>query len=187
MKIVHLKKNIIFLLIFSLILIGCNNKYINDKIQREKIKNLEENVNIFKNNSVESVVKQFQEISKKNKIKIDNFEKLNYDGRVFYYSKIRDKKGISYMMEYTGFDIGGLFLKMDSITGENLSDLEKFILNLISISDLKIDENEAKELYTQLLLNIPEKENFNIIEYNNGLKYGLKIDRESEEFIFFIQ
>lgn len=140
----------------------------------------------FVNRSVENIVEDFKKVSKKNKINLEKFSKISYEGRIFYYSKILNSKNASYMVEYTGFDVGGLFFKVDSITGENLSYVEKLILNLIEISDTEMDDVQAKQLYTELLLYIPEEEAINVITHENGLEYGIQINKENGEFIFFV-
>lgn len=165
---------------------GRNKNEVLKSIPNKKSTTIIQSKDIFKNKSVENIVQEFENISTKNKIRLNKFVKLNYDGRAFYYSKILDKRDASYMIEYTGLDVGGIFLKVDSITGENLSYVEKLILNLIEISDMEIDQEEIEEVYKKLLLDIPDEEVVNTINYKNGLNYGLQINKDNGEFVFFI-
>ena len=93
----------------------------------------------------------------------------------------------SYTIEYIGIDVRGLFFKVNSINAENLFVIQNFIINLIEVSDAKIKKVEANAIYEELLEKMQQGELFSKTDYKNGIIYGLQIDSQKGELIFFAQ
>ena len=52
------------------------------------------------------------------------------------------------------------------------------------MSDEKINESEARVIYTKILASMGEKELSSLLTYTNGIIYGIRIDSATGEFIF---
>ena len=69
--------------------------------------------------------------------------------------------------------------------GANLGIIENMVVNLIQVSDEKINDSEARAIYTKILASMREKELSSLLSYTNGIIYGIRIDSITGEFIFF--
>lgn len=177
-------KFVILLLVFVNVL-SCNKEKVK-KVEETKIEKKEIG-KLFTDIPVEKLIENFKEKSKKNKIEINEFEKFDYEGRNFYHSKIITKEDSTYTIEYTGVNAVGLFIKINMVTGADLGLIENIVINLIEISDSTISKESAKKLYTELLAGMKEKDLANVVMYDNGLSYGIQIEQNNGEFVFYIQ
>jgi hypothetical protein len=181
------KMNIILLFLF-IFLIGCDKK---ESVKKEKKNNLENiqsktaKENIFSNNSIEKIIETFSKKSKENKISIENFEKLTYENKNYYYAKIHSRGDAVYALDYSGISATSIFLKVNNVNGANLGIIENMVVNLIQVSDENIKDSEARAIYTKILSSLGEKELTSLLTYTNGIIYGIRIDSVTGELIFF--
>ena len=181
------KMNIILLFLF-IFLIGCDKK---ESVKKEKKNNLENiqsktaKENIFSNNSIEKIIETFSKKSKENKISIENFEKLTYENKNYYYAKIHSRGDAIYALDYSGLSATSIFLKVNNVNGANLGIIENMVVNLIQVSDENIKDSEARAIYTKILSSLGEKELTSLLTYTNGIIYGIRIDSVTGELIFF--
>ena len=181
------KMNIILLFLF-IFLIGCDKK---ESVKKEKKNNLENiqsktaKENIFSNNSIEKIIETFSKKSKDNKISIENFEKLTYENKNYYYAKIHSRGDAIYALDYSGISATSIFLKVNNVNGANLGIIENMVVNLIQVSDENIKDSEARAIYTKILSSLGEKELTSLLTYTNGIIYGIRIDSVTGELIFF--
>lgn len=181
------KMNIILLFLF-IFLIGCDKK---ENVKKEKKNNLENiqsktaKENIFSNNSIEKIIETFSKKSKENKISIENFEKLTYENKNYYYAKIHSRGDAIYALDYSGISATSIFLKVNNVNGANLGIIENMVVNLIQVSDENIKDSEARAIYTKILSSLGEKELTSLLTYTNGIIYGIRIDSVTGELIFF--
>ena len=181
------KMNIILLFLF-IFLIGCDKK---ESVKKEKKNNLENiqsktaKENIFSNNSIEKIIETFSKKSKENKISIENFEKLTYENKNYYYAKIHSRGNAVYALDYSGLSATSIFLKVNNVNGANLGIIENMVVNLIQVSDENIKDSEARAIYTKILSSLGEKELTSLLTYTNGIIYGIRIDSVTGELIFF--
>lgn len=178
---------IIILLFLFLNILSCNKK--NDEnivTETTQVKKTRDE-SLFTNISIEQLMEKIKTNSKKNKIEINEFEKLDYEGKNFYHSKVLSKEDSVYTIEYVGVNAVGLFAKVNMVTGADLGLIENIIINLIEISDSSIDEQAAKQLYAELLAGMKENELSNFTMYDNGLSYGIQIEKNTGELVFYIQ
>lgn len=181
------KMNIILLFLF-IFLIGCDKK---ESVKKEKQNNLENiqsktaKENIFSNNSIEKIIETFSKKSKENKISIENFEKLTYENKNYYYAKIHSRGDAIYALDYSGISATSIFLKVNNVNGANLGIIENMVVNLIQVSDENIKDSEARAIYTKILSSLGEKELTSLLTYTNGIIYGIRIDSVTGELIFF--
>ena len=179
--------NIILLFLF-IFLIGCDKK---ESVKKEKKNNLENiqsktaKENIFSNNSIEKIIETFSKKSKENKISIENFEKLTYENKNYYYAKIHSRGDAIYALDYRGISATSIFLKVNNVNGANLGIIENMVVNLIQVSDENIKDSEARAIYTKILSSLGEKELTSLLTYTNGIIYGIRIDSVTGELIFF--
>ena len=179
--------NIILLFLF-IFLIGCDKK---ESVKKEKKNNLENiqsktaKENIFSNNSIEKIIETFSKKSKENKISIENFEKLTYENKNYYYAKIHSRGDAIYALDYSGISATSIFLKVNNVNGANLGIIENMVVNLIQVSDENIKDSEARAIYTKILSSLGEKELTSLLTYTNGIIYGIRIDSVTGELIFF--
>nr|WP_314114553.1 lipoprotein [uncultured Leptotrichia sp.] len=180
------KKLGVFLLFVFIFLIGCSKKE-NDEKEKEhsNVQNKTAQENIFSNNSIEKIIETFAKKSKVNKISIGNFEKLVYENKNYYYAKIHSRGDAIYALDYSGISATSIFLKVSKVDGANLGIIENMVVNLIQVSDEKINESEARIIYTKILASMGEKELSSLLTYANGIIYGIRIDSATGEFIFF--
>ena len=185
-----MKKNKLLLILIILITIFSCNK--NEKNPKENTNNKQVETNVkrerlFSETSIDNLLEIFEKVSKKNNIEIENFEKLDYDNKNFYRTSIKLKENSTYTIEYTGINAVGLFVKIDTVNDNELEMIENFVINLIQISDKRIKEEEAKQLYSEILASMKEDELSAATIYNNGLTYGIQIGKKTGEMVFFIQ
>ena len=180
------KKLGLFLLFLFIFIIGCSKK--ESKVKEKKHDNVQSKTtkeNVFSNKSIEKIIETFTKKSKENKISIGNFEKLVYENKNYYYAKIHSRGDAIYALDYSGISATSIFLKVSKVDGANLGIIENMVVNLIQVSDEKINDSEARAIYTKILASMREKELSSLLSYTNGIIYGIRIDSITGEFIFF--
>ena len=181
------KMNIILLFLF-IFMAGCDKKGSEAKEKKDNPENIQSKTakeNIFSNNSIEKIIEIFSKKSKSNKVSIENFEKLTYENKNYYYAKIHSRGNAVYALDYSGISATSIFLKVNNVNGANLGIIENMVVNLIQVSDENIKDSEARAIYTKILSNLGEKELSSLLTYTNGIIYGIRIDSATGELIFF--
>ena len=177
------KKLGLFLLFLFIFIIGCSKKESKEKEKKhDNVQSKTTKENVFSNKSIEKIIETFTKKSKENKISIGNFEKLVYENKNYYYAKIHSRGDAIYALDYSGISATSIFLKVSKVDGANLGIIENMVVNLIQVSDEKINDTEARAIYTKILASMREKE---LLAYTNGIIYGIRIDSITGEFIFF--
>ena len=180
------KKLGLFLLFLFVFIIGCSKKESEEKEKKhDNVQNKTTKENVFSNKSIEKIIETFTKKSKENKISIGNFEKLVYENKNYYYAKIHSRGDTIYALDYSGISATSIFLKVSKVDGANLGIIENMVVNLIQVSDEKINDSEARAIYTKILASMREKELSSLLSYTNGIIYGIRIDSITGEFIFF--
>ena len=180
------KKLGLFLLFLFVFIIGCSKKESKEKEKKhDNVQNKTTKENVFSNKSIEKIIETFTKKSKENKISIGNFEKLVYENKNYYYAKIHSRGDAIYALDYSGISATSIFLKVSKVDGANLGIIENMVVNLIQVSDEKINDSEARAIYTKILASMREKELTSLLSYTNGIIYGIRIDSITGEFIFF--
>ena len=180
------KKLGLFLLFLFIFIIGCSKKESKEKEKKhDNVQNKTTKENVFSNKSIEKIIETFTKKSKENKISIGNFEKLVYENKNYYYAKIHSRGDAIYALDYSGISATSIFLKVSKVDGANLGIIENMVINLIQVSDEKINDTEARAIYTKILASMREKELTSLLSYTNGIIYGIRIDSITGEFIFF--
>ena len=180
------KKLGLFLLFLFIFIIGCSKKESKEKEKKhDNVQNKTTKENVFSNKSIEKIIETFTKKSKENKISIGNFEKLVYENKNYYYAKIHSRGDAIYALDYSGISATSIFLKVNKVDGANLGIIENMVVNLIQVSDEKINDSEARAIYTKILASMREKELSSLLTYTNGIIYGIRIDSITGEFIFF--
>lgn len=180
------KKLGLFLLFLFVFIIGCSKKESEEKEKKhDNVQNKTTKENVFSNKSIEKIIETFTKKSKENKISIENFEKLVYENKNYYYAKIHSRGDAIYALDYSGISATSIFLKVSKVDGANLGIIENMVVNLIQVSDEKINDSEARAIYTKILASMREKELSSLLSYTNGIIYGIRIDSITGEFIFF--
>ena len=176
----------LFLLFLFVFIIGCSKKESKEKEKKhDNVQNKTTKENVFSNKSIEKIIETFTKKSKENKISIGNFEKLVYENKNYYYAKIHSRGDAIYALDYSGISATSIFLKVSKVDGANLGIIENMVVNLIQVSDEKINDTEARAIYTKILASMREKELSSLLSYTNGIIYGIRIDSITGEFIFF--
>ena len=179
------KKLGLFLLFLFVFIIGCSKKESKEKEKKhDNVQNKTTKENVFSNKSIEKIIETFTKKSKENKISIGNFEKLVYENKNYYYAKIHSRGDAIYALDYSGISATSIFLKVSKVDGANLGIIENMVVNLIQVSDEKINDSEARAIYTKILASMREKELSSLLSYTNGIIYGIRIDSITGEFIF---
>ena len=180
------KKMRLFLLFLFVFIIGCSKNESKEKEKKhDSVQNKTTKENVFSNKSIEKIIETFTKKSKENKISIGNFEKLVYENKNYYYAKIHSRGDAIYALDYSGISATSIFLKVSKVDGANLGIIENMVVNLIQVSDEKINDTEARAIYTKILASMREKELTSLLSYTNGIIYGIRIDSITGEFIFF--
>ncbi|RRD38429.1 lipoprotein [Leptotrichia sp. OH3620_COT-345] len=181
------RKNWLIFFFLILIFVSCEKKM--DKEMENKLKNEEKSVQskIFTDKSVEKVIQEFEMNSKKRKISIQKFEKLTFENKNYYHSKINIKRNSAYTINYDGIDVTSLVVKIGVVTGTDLGTIEDLVINLIEVSDGNITEEEARGLYAEILARMEENTLSSELVYKNSIKYGITISKETGELIFVAQ
>ncbi len=176
-----------FLSIFCIF--ACNEqKKKLDEQRKIELENKKEEAkrSVFFNNSIDTIIQNFDKKSKENNIAIGKFEKLNFDNRNYYYSKINSKEdsNSNYILDYQGVNVSGMFLKVGVVTGQNLATIENMVVNLIQVSDSTVTDDEAKKIYAQVLAKMDDNGLESSILYPNGVIYSAKITQKTGELVF---
>ena len=180
------KKLGLFLFFLFIFIIGCSKKESKEKEKKhDNVQNKTTKENVFSNNSIEKIIETFTKKSKENKISIGNFEKLVYENKNYYYAKIHSRGDAIYALDYSGISATSIFLKVSKVDGANWGIIANMVVNLIQVSDEKINDTEARAIYTKILASMREKELSSLLSYTNGIIYGIRIDSITGEFIFF--
>ncbi|WP_369716252.1 lipoprotein [Leptotrichia alba] len=180
------KRMAVFFLSCFLFIISCNEKENGaGKKNSENLQNKTTQENIFSNNSIEKIIETFSKKSRENRVRIGNFDKLVYENKNYYYARINSKNDAIYALDYSGISATSIFLKVGKVDGANLGIIENMVVNLIQVSDEKIKDSEARVIYAKILSNLGEKELSGLLTYANKITYGVRIDPETSEFIFF--
>ena len=139
------KKLGLFLLFLFVFIIGCSKKESKEKEKKhDSVQNKTTKENVFSNKSIEKIIETFTKKSKENKISIGNFEKLVYENKNYYYAKIHSRGDAIYALDYSGISATSIFLKASTVDGANLGIIENMVVNLIQVSDEKINDTEAR-------------------------------------------
>ena len=176
-----------FLSVF--LVLACNEQ--KKKMEEQKkiemeAKKEEQKKSLFFNNSIDTILPNFDKKSRENNIAIGKFEKLNFDNRNYYYSKINSREGSNsnYVLDYQGVNVSGMFLKVGVVTGQNLATIENMVVNLIQVSDSAMSDEEAKKIYAQVLSKMDDNGLESSILYSNGVIYSVKITQKTGELVF---
>jgi hypothetical protein len=110
------------------------------------------------------------ELANGKNIKIDKYEKILFDDKDYYFVKINNSDEYSYLINYSGFNVENMLLKVSKVNKNNMADIEKLAVILIQISDDRIDEEKAKSIYIDLLVGLGEKID-NKVVLSNGLRF----------------
>ena len=121
----------------------------------------------------------------KKDVKIDTYEKILLDDKNYYFVKINDSDEYSYLINYNGFNVENMLLKVNKVNKNNMEDIEKLSTILIQVSDDRINEERSKSIYIDLLVGLGEKIDNKVI-LENGLSYEILVNKK-EELIFIIQ
>ena len=179
------KKVWLILLLPILLFVSCQNK--KKEETKNKIQDKAEEFKVFSDKSVEKVIEEFEKNSRKNKISIEKFEKLTFENKNYYHSKINIKKNSAYTINYDGIEVTSLVVKIGSVTGTDLGTIEDLVVNLIEVSDENIKEEEARKLYAEILAGMKEGSLSNELSYKNTIKYAITISKDTGELIFIAQ
>lgn len=181
------KKNWITFFFLILIFMSCEKKI--DKETENKLKNEEKSIQsrVFTEKPVEKVIQEFEMNSKKKKISTEKFEKLTFENKNYYHSKINIKRNSAYTINYDGIDVTSLVVKIGVVTGTDLGTIEDLVVNLIEVSDGNITEEEARGLYAEILAGMGEETLSSELVYKNNIKYGITISKDTGELIFIAQ
>lgn len=171
------KSIIIFFLILIFLSCGKKENTKNKAKNKNNTEQIEDQMIIFKDRSIEKVINDFEVNSKRNNIEINKFENLKYENQNFYKAEIMTKEDCNYTISYHGIDIKGLVLKVGTVSNSDLGIIEDMVVNLIEVSDKRIMEDEARILYAQLLSDIKDDKLSNSIKYKNGITYAIQVER----------
>ena len=157
-----------------------------ENLRKSDAKKEEQKKSLFFNNSIDTIIQNFDKKSRENNIAIGKFEKLNFDNRNYYYSKINSREGSNsnYVLDYQGVNVSGMFLKVGVVTGQNLATIENMVVNLIQVSDSAMSDEEAKKIYAQVLSKMDDNGLESSILYSNGVIYSVKITQKTGELVF---
>jgi hypothetical protein len=174
---------------FLATLFSCNTKIKENKDEKNDSGNqvnIEvKDVHIFKNKLVEEIRNKMLELTNKKSVKIDTYEKILFDDKNYYFVKINDSDEYSYLINYNGFNVENMLLKVNKVNKNNMEDIEKLSTILIQVSDDRINEERSKSIYIDLLVGLGEKIDNKVI-LENGLSYEILVNKK-EELIFIIQ
>ena len=163
-------KKVFALLLMLLFVTGCGKEKVPEKSEIKQ--QIQENV--FKNIDVDKLSKRLESEIEKKGMKVDNFEDLNSDGQVFYYSTLNGNKDEIITINYANLTPTAIVGK---ISGKGESKMEIFknlSLAVVKASDTNLTDEEAQMIYEELL-NKLENMTSSTISTGNNLTYGIEI------------
>ena len=181
---------LILVTVFSLLLLSCNSKTKDSEVQekpksQEQVKVEAKDTHIYKSKLIEEIREEMLKLANTKSIKVGNFENLLFEGKNYYFIKINGTEEYSYLINYSGFNVEGMLLKVSKVSKDNMEEIEKLAATLIQLSDDRINEARAKSIYIDLLVELGDKTESKVI-LENGLSYEISVNKK-EELVFLIQ
>ena len=181
---------LILVLIFSLLLFSCNSKTKDREVQekpksQEQVKAEAKDTHIYKSKLIEELREKMLEFTDAKSVEISDSENLIFEGKNYYFIKINDTEKYSYLINYSGFNVEGMLLRVNKVEEDNMKMIEKLAVILIQLSDDRIDEAHARAVYIDLLVKLGDNTGSKVT-LENGINYGISVNKK-EELVFLIQ
>ena len=181
---------LILVTVFSLLLLSCNSKTKDSEVQ-EKPKSQEQvnvetkDTHVYKSKLIEELREKMLELTDAKSVEVSDSENLIFEGKNYYFIKINNAEKYSYLINYSGFNVEGMLLRVNKVEEDNMKVIEKLAVILIQLSDDRINEARAKSIYIDLLVELGDKTESKVI-LENGLSYEISVNKK-EELVFLIQ
>ena len=169
-------KKIFVMLLMLLLVFSCRKEKQPEKPNEKKT--VQEN--LFKNIDVDKLSKRLEKKMEDKGMKVDNFEDLSSDGKVFYYSTINGNKDEIITINYENLTPTAIVGK---ITGKGETQMEAFknlSLSIIEASDTQLTNEDAQIIYEELL-NKLESSVSSTVATKNNLTYGIEVIAGTED------
>jgi len=143
---------LILVLIFSLLLFSCNSKTKDREVQekpksQEQVKAEAKDTHIYKSKLIEELREKMLEFTDAKSVEISDSENLIFEGKNYYFIKINNAEKYSYLINYSGFNVEGMLLRVNKVEEDNMKVIEKLAVILIQLSDDRINEARGKQSY----------------------------------------
>ena len=181
---------LILVTVFSLLLLSCNSKTKDSEVQEKSKSQGQINVetkdtHIYKSKLIEELREKMLELTDAKSVEVSDSENLIFEGKNYYFIKINNAEKYSYLINYSGFNVEGMLLRVNKVEEDNMKVIEKLSVILIQLSDDRIDEARARAIYIDLLVKLGDNTGSKVT-LENGINYGISVNKK-EELVFLIQ
>ena len=163
-------KKFFIMLLMLLFVFSCGKQKQPEKIEvKETIQD-----NLFKNIDVDKLSRRLEKKIEDSGMKVDSFEDLNSDGKVFYYSTINGNKNEIITINYENLTPTAIVGKVTGKDESNMETFRKLSLSVIMASDTKLTDEDAQIIYEELLNKLENATSSTVVTKNN-LTYGIEV------------
>lgn len=175
-------KKIFMILLMCLFIFSCGKKekpleVIEEKSQQE---------NLFKNIDVDKLSKRLTRVIQIYGMKVDNFEDLSSDGKVYYYSTLNNNEDEIITINYENLTPTAIVGKVISKNEEKIEIFKNLSLAIIKSSDTNLTDEDAQFIFEKLLEQMDKSISVTVTGSNN-LTYGIEIIGVEDAMIFYVK
>jgi PBP1b-binding outer membrane lipoprotein LpoB len=163
-------KKIFVMLLLILFVFSCGKEKQPEKVEEKKP--IQEN--LFKNIDVDKLSKRLENEIEAKGMKVDSFDDLNSDGKVFYYSTLNGNKDEIITINYENLTPTAMVGKIAGRGKDKMESFKNLSLALIRASDTNLTDEDAQIIYEELL-NKLENTTSSTVVTKNDLTYGIEV------------
>lgn len=130
----------------------------------------------FKEMLLEDTVDKFTQYIKENNIDVSNYSVVKYGDKTFLKIEILLVDNSNYLIEYEGLYVKSIYANIGKMDEKNIEDIINIVTVLFKISSTDMSTAEAKQIFSNLISQVNEKNTTAYLKHKNNMTYNLKIN-----------